>query len=235
MPGGKGDYTEWETTYSPETSDRNLTRIAGLLDQTPAGEARERMLAGVRAGLEQGAPVQHAPERLSALIARWWAEQPPTADLMHVAARLGHPDAARKVAAAALEAGGKSDRTQPSGAAGGEPGRSEFLTYCAPCHQTDGSGMARLAAPLRNSTLVLGHEDRLARVVVHGLKGELLMPPMGTLDDQQLAVVLTYVRRAWGHDAPPVSAATIVRVRAASPNRQGPWTREELAALPLPD
>ena len=235
MPGGKGDYTEWETAYSPETSDRNLTRVAGLLEKTPAGVARERMLAGVRAALEQGAPVQHAPERLSALIARWWAEQPATADLMHVAARLGHPDAARKVAAAALEAGGKIDRTPPSGAAAGEPGRGEFLTYCAPCHQTDGSGMARLAAPLRKSTLILGHEDRLARVVLHGLKGELLMPPMGTLDDQQLAAVLTYVRRAWGHDAPPVSAATIARVRAASPGRQAPWTREELAALPLPD
>ena len=68
--------------------------------------------------------------------------------------------------------------------------------------------MARLAAPLRNSKWVLGREDLLARIVLNGLKGELLMPPMGTLDDQQLAAILTYIRRAWGHEAGPVSPET---------------------------
>jgi len=91
--------------------------------------------------------------------------------------------------------------------------------------------MARLAAPLRNSPWVLGREDLLARIVLNGLKGDLLMPPMGTLDDRQLAGILTYIRSAWGHDAAPVSPQTMAQVRAASAARQTPWTAAELSAL----
>jgi mono/diheme cytochrome c family protein len=92
--------------------------------------------------------------------------------------------------------------------------------------------MTRLAAPLRQSPLVLGREDALIRVALHGLKGELLMPAMGTLDDQQLAAILTYLRAAWGHTASPIAAETVARVRAASEGRNAPWTREELARSP---
>jgi mono/diheme cytochrome c family protein len=78
---------------------------------------------------------------------------------------------------------------------------------------------------------VLGREDLLARIVLNGLKGELLMPPMGALDDHQLAAILTYIRRAWGHEAESVSPEIIKRVRAGSQGRQAPWTVNELAAL----
>jgi mono/diheme cytochrome c family protein len=91
--------------------------------------------------------------------------------------------------------------------------------------------MERLATPLRNSKWVLGHEELLVRIVLNGLKGELLMPAMGTLDDQQLADILTYIRRAWGHEAGPISSETAARVRARSQGRQAPWTRSELSTL----
>jgi mono/diheme cytochrome c family protein len=89
--------------------------------------------------------------------------------------------------------------------------------------------MARLAASLRQSPLVLGREDSLIRVALHGLKGELLMPAMGTLDDQQHAAILTYIRSAWGHAASPIAPETVARVRAQSEGRSAPWTRDELA------
>jgi mono/diheme cytochrome c family protein len=236
MPGGKGDYTDWETNYTPEVSERSLTRLARLLEMAPSRADRERLLAGVRAGLDQGAAPDRVPPRLLAVIGAWWAEGPQTEDLMHVAARLGHPDALAKAgtragAGARPSAAGEPAETPAPDARGAEA----FLTFCAPCHQTDGSGMARLAAPLRNSTWVLGHDELLARIVLHGVKGELLMPPMGTLDDQQLALILTYIRRAWGHGAAPVSPETIARVRAATPGRTAPWTRDELSALRIPD
>jgi mono/diheme cytochrome c family protein len=195
MPGGKGDYTEWATNYTPEVSDRNLTRLARLLEMAPPS-LRNRMIAGANAGLEQGPPVQRIPQRLSALLAM-----------------PGKPDQPRTVAVAA------------------ERGVNAYLTHCAPCHQTDGSGMPRLAPSLRNSQWVLGSEDLLGRIVLNGLKGEMQMPAMGTLDDQQLADILTYVRGAWGHAAGSISPEIVARIRAGSQGRAAPWTPGELLAL----
>ena len=193
MPGGKGDYTDWQSNDTAEIGDRNLTRAARLLEMAPPAQ-RERLLAGVRAGLDQGTPPHRIPDRLAALIGPW-------------------------------RAGGST----PAIASRSERGREGFETYCAPCHQSDGGGMERLAPPLRASPLVLGQEDMLIRVALHGLRGELVMPPMGTLDDQQLAAILTYVRTAWGHGASAIAAETVGRVRTGSEGRRIPWTRDELA------
>jgi putative membrane-bound dehydrogenase-like protein len=230
MPGGKGDYTEWETNYTPEISHRNLTRLARLLEMAPAATHRDRLLAGVRSGLEQGAAPQQVPERLLAIIRRWWVDHSQTGALLHVAARLGHPDAVKAFAVSGDRGSGGAERERTASTLVDERGRDAFRTYCAPCHQEDGGGMARLATPLRNSKWVLGREDLLARIVLNGLKGELLMPAMGTLDDQQLADILTYIRRAWGHEAGPISPETVARVRAESKGRTEPWTVNELSA-----
>ena len=231
MPGGKGNYTDWETNYTAGISARNLTRLARLLEMAPARH-RDRLLVGVKAGLEQGATPARVPEALLALISDWWRDQPHTDALVDVAVNLRHPEAVKQAIAAAGDP--RSTGPARSGAPGSiasDRGKQAFLTHCAPCHQTDGSGMARLATPLRNSAWVLGREDLLARIVLHGLKGELLMPPMGTLDDRQLADVLTYIRRAWGHEAGPVSPEILKTVRAASLGRTTPWTANELSAL----
>jgi putative membrane-bound dehydrogenase-like protein len=232
LPGGKGDYTDWETNYTREISDRSLTRLARLLEMAPAGPHRERLLAGALAGLEQGMAAARVPERLSTLINRWWIEQPHAGSLLQVAARLGHPDAVAKTRAVAADPGREgAEGARAAGNVAGERGSDAFRTHCAPCHQADGGGMERLATPLRNSKWVLGHEEVLARIVLHGLKGDLLMPAMGALDDRQLADILTYVRRAWGHEAAPVSPDTVKRVRAASEGRTAAWTPQELSAL----
>ena len=58
------------------------------------------------------------------------------------------------------------------------------------------------------------------------------MPPIGsTLDDEQIASVLTYIRREWGQSGIPVDAATVKAVRAATAGRTRPWTNDELTAL----
>ena len=57
------------------------------------------------------------------------------------------------------------------------------------------------------------------------------MPPLGpTLTDDQIANVLTYVRREWGHTASPVTPALVQEQRKATAGRTRPWTNEELAA-----
>ena len=58
------------------------------------------------------------------------------------------------------------------------------------------------------------------------------MPPIGsTLTDEQIAGVLTYIRREWGQTGTPVDAATVKAVRALTAGRARPWTDDELETL----
>lgn len=42
------------------------------------------------------------------------------------------------------------------------------------------------------------------------------MPPMGHLQDEEIADILTYVRNSWGNEGDAVSAAEVASVRAKS-------------------
>ena len=113
-----------------------------------------------------------------------------------------------------------------------EAGRAQYDGSCAGCHQPDGAGQAGVARGLVGSPWVLGSPNRLIRVVLHGKEGEMLMPPMGgALTDEQMANVLTYVRRAWGNAATPISPAEVAEIRGATMGRTKPWTDEELRRI----
>ncbi|WP_075090750.1 c-type cytochrome [Verrucomicrobium spinosum] len=58
-----------------------------------------------------------------------------------------------------------------------------------------------------------------------------IMPPQGTLSDEQIANVLTYVRTAFGNTASAVSAAEVKAVRTAEAARTSPWTEAELLKI----
>jgi mono/diheme cytochrome c family protein len=97
--------------------------------------------------------------------------------------------------------------------------------------------MQGLAPPLRDSEWVTGPADRLVRIALHGVRGPievagqawaLEMPGQGHLADGDLAAALSYVRRAWGHAASPVSPADVTAVRQAHAARTEPWTAHEL-------
>jgi len=58
------------------------------------------------------------------------------------------------------------------------------------------------------------------------------MPPIGaTLTNDQIASVLTYVRREWGQAGDPVEPGTIETVRAQTATRTQPWTDDELLKM----
>ncbi len=124
-------------------------------------------------------------------------------------------------------------------------GREVYLRegHCATCHQKDGRGMAGLYPPLDDRRW-LEDDDRLAKIVLHGLHGALRVrgvphgsapgsPPMpgfaALLDDREVAAVLTYVRRSFGNRLPPVEPSAVARVRAAHAGRSAFWTGEELS------
>jgi mono/diheme cytochrome c family protein len=117
-------------------------------------------------------------------------------------------------------------------------GQTIFQKICAACHQQDAAGKEGLAPPLAGSEWVKAPSgERLVRIVLNGLNGpvqvqgktwNLAMPPLReNLDDEQIAVVLNYIRSQWGGEGaaqikPEVSAAARLQ---AHPQ---PQTSEEL-------
>ncbi len=114
-----------------------------------------------------------------------------------------------------------------------EDGREIYRNVCQGCHQPDGRGQDGLAPTLIGAALTLAPAEIPARILLNGKEGAFgLMPPIGSkLSDEQIASVLTYVRREWGQAAAPVDADTVKTVRTLSVGRSRPWTDDELIKL----
>jgi mono/diheme cytochrome c family protein len=98
-------------------------------------------------------------------------------------------------------------------------------------------GQAGLAPPLVDSDWVLGDQQRLIKIVLHGLRGpvkvndqvwELDMPHLRILSDKEIASVLTYVRHEWLHDASSVTPQDVAKLRERYKDRVDAWTAQEL-------
>jgi mono/diheme cytochrome c family protein len=137
--------------------------------------------------------------------------------------------------------GGEVDRV--------EAGREVYVAAgCVACHQPNGFGNpANQCPPLAKSDWVLSEgPGRLIRIVLHGARGEMVvngetwnsatgMTPFGpVLSDEQIANVLSYVRRSpeWGNNAGEVTPEQVAEIRQASQSRSAPWTAAELLNIP---
>ncbi len=114
-----------------------------------------------------------------------------------------------------------------------EAGREVYRNICQACHQPNGRGQDRVAPSLVGSALALGPVGIPTRILLSGKEGTIgLMPPIGSaLTDDQIASVLTYVRREWDQTGTPVAADDVKAVRAETAGRTKPWTNDELLAL----
>ncbi|MES2697741.1 MAG: c-type cytochrome [Verrucomicrobiota bacterium] len=212
----------------------NAAQIERTLALIVAGStpewARAEMLAGVKHSLPK------APDG-KAVMGRWPAE--PKA-LVALAATKGLPSA--KAAQQILDQvrwpgkPGAAAAVAPLTSAEQamfEKGKAQFAMLCAACHQPNGQGLAGLAPSLIYSKWVLGDPRLLARIVLNGKTREnLVMPPWkAALDDEQIAAVLTFIRRSWEHDADPVSKNLVADVRKEVTGREEPFTEEDLAEV----
>jgi len=114
-----------------------------------------------------------------------------------------------------------------------DAGAEIYKTICIGCHQADGKGKDKLAGNLVESRYVNGPDPGAAtRILLAGKEGTIgLMPPLGfALNDEQIASVLTYVRREWGHTASAVAPDDVREVRGLTKTRTRPWTDAELQA-----
>lgn len=126
-------------------------------------------------------------------------------------------------------------------------GKKQFAAACVTCHQANGLGVPGTYPPLVGSEWVTGSEERVIRIVLHGLNQEIkvgdkvfngVMPSFGKVPgsgynwrDDQVAAVITYIRQEWGNKAPAVTAEKVAEIRAKE-NRDKAWTAAELLQLP---
>jgi mono/diheme cytochrome c family protein len=111
-------------------------------------------------------------------------------------------------------------------------GQQVFTNVCAGCHQANGQGLPGVAKSLVGSRWALAPAPQVIRIVLHGKEGEMLMPPVGgSMTDDQLAAVLTYVRRSWGNTALPITPDEVREIRGATAGRKKAWTEAELAGI----
>lgn len=104
-------------------------------------------------------------------------------------------------------------------------GAKLYERHCVDCHGAEGRGYPTAYPPLAgNRSLTMVSPANPIRVVLNGgfppgTSGNprpFGMPPYRpSLDDEQVAAVVSYVRQAWGNRAAPVSPVEVDRFRAA--------------------
>ena len=119
---------------------------------------------------------------------------------------------------------------------------------CASCHTPSGMGVAGAFPPLAASEWVTGSEERLIRLLIHGLAGPIVvkglpyngnMPAFGpgggyNWNDAKIAQVLTFIRQEWGNTAPPITPEKVAEIRKAEAARAKPWSEAELQPFEKP-
>jgi nitrite reductase (NO-forming) len=103
-----------------------------------------------------------------------------------------------------------------------EKGKRVYLQNCAMCHQADGKGLPNVFPPLAQSDFLMADKTRSVGVVLHGLSGPItvngqrydgVMPPQVTLNDEQIAHVLTFIRNTWGNTGDAVTVEEVKAIR----------------------
>ena len=215
-----------------EREDARLTEVVELAANAPAGAWYSvAILDGLTAGRKDPKPVKVAAEP-SALATLAGSSDPEIKKRATKVAALftwdGKPGASKAKVPPLTEA-------QKLWV---EAGRQVYNLVCFGCHLPNGQGQAGLAPPVAESEWVTGPEGRLIRIVLQGMGGPLEingqkfnldMPPLGgALSDEQIAQVLSYIRRDFGNEAPVIEAETVAKVRDGTKDRGASWTAQEL-------
>ncbi|MDF3057185.1 MAG: cytochrome [Rariglobus sp.] len=123
-------------------------------------------------------------------------------------------------------------------------GKKAYLSACVNCHQVNGQGAAGSFPPLAGSEWVTGNEERVIRVLLHGLSGPVevegktynsAMPPFGKVpgggynwNEEKISQVLTYIRQEWGNKAAPITKDKVSEILNTEKARAKPWSAGEL-------
>lgn len=125
-------------------------------------------------------------------------------------------------------------------------GKRLYTQTCAACHQINGQGLPGAFPPLDGSEWVVGSEERLIRILLHGLTGPVEvkgatfngnMPAFGPGSSynwkaDKISYVLTYVRSEWSNEASAITEEQVAAIAEATAGHTAQMTQEELLAIP---
>lgn len=122
-----------------------------------------------------------------------------------------------------LPAAGRDVKATKSDPGALKAGETIFVDVCTACHQASGEGLARAFAPLKGSAIVQSENPiSVIRVILKGSRAAttdawptpFAMPAFDwKLNDAEVAAVATYIRSAWGNEAPAVTARDVRKLR----------------------
>lgn len=120
-------------------------------------------------------------------------------------------------------------------------GQRLYAQVCVTCHQPTGQGLPPAFPPLVGSDWVTGDEERVIKILIHGLQGPIdvngatyngIMPAFGASgynwSDDQIAYVLTYIRQEWGNTGGEITSEQVSTVREATAAQTGAYTASDL-------
>jgi mono/diheme cytochrome c family protein/glucose/arabinose dehydrogenase len=234
--GGQDLVNDLSRSISRALETDRLSKLIGLACSLPASRewVRQRVLQGVAGELARESKKKKRdrvlalaaePKSLVAVAAR---DEIAARVVKHLAWP-GRPmqSAARKLTRAQRRRIGK--------------GKMHYTLRCFACHAMNGKGQPGVAPSLVGSKWVLGNPERLIPILIHGLTGpitvdgkewNLLMPAVPDMKDEEIALILSYVRNSFGHEASLIDTKTVRSVRKAHAKRDlQPFTVEELAKI----
>lgn len=111
----------------------------------------------------------------------------------------------------------------------------EGRAACIGCHGSDGAGLPNLGPTLDSSDWVTGDQNRLIKILFHGLQGPItingkkfapqaFMPGLAqnpTISDQDLTDIATYLRSGWSNRSTQVTLDSVKKIRKATQERKG--------------
>ena len=107
-----------------------------------------------------------------------------------------------------------------------QAGEKLYGQHCASCHGEQGEGVPGAYPALAgNRAVTMPHTQNLLQVMLHGGFGPATagrprpygMPPFTlTLNDTEIAAVISHIRNAWGQHAPEVTPLEVLQMRQAS-------------------
>lgn len=94
-------------------------------------------------------------------------------------------------------------------------GKKLYENTCADCHRANGQGLPNKFPALDKNPFVQGDPAKVIDTVLQGRKGSLGQMPTwkDTLNDNQVAAVITYIRQGWSNKGTAVTPEAVKKRR----------------------